>query len=81
MSKQSVAVSEFSRSDARSTRFSGIRSDRHLGNMEIWLEGVMKEDVSAEEVAVNPKAVVNAYARAFGFAPDNVKLLGLDVTE
>lgn len=74
MAQLKVTVAELSRADCRKEKFSGIRSDRILENMEIWIEGVMKEEVTAEAVAVNPQAVVEAYARALGLHPEQVKL-------
>lgn len=69
-----VAVAEYSRADARKDKFSGIRQDRILENMEIWILGVLRKEITAEEVAINPKAVVEAYADVLGLHPDQVKL-------
>jgi len=78
MGRINIPVSEFTRADARATKFSGIRSDKHLENMEIWIEGVLREDISAEDVALNPRAVPEAYARVLGLDAEDVKLLGAD---
>lgn len=69
-----VAVAEYSRADARKDKFSGIRQDRILENMEIWILGVMRKEITAAEVAINPKAVVEAYAEVLGLHPDQIKL-------
>jgi hypothetical protein len=54
------------RAECRKMKFSGIRSDKILENFEIWLMGNMVEEITSEQLAVNPYAISRAYERAFG---------------
>lgn len=72
-----VPVTEFTRGDAKKNKFSGLREDRITQNLEVWIEGVLVEEVTAADQAMNEKAVVEAYARAFKLDPEQVKLLGM----
>lgn len=60
------------RAECRKGEFSGIRSDSILENFEIWLLGRMVEEVTAEQLAINPFAVSQAYERAFGLPEGSV---------
>lgn len=70
----SVYVEEITRADCRARKFTGLRSDRILCNMEIWKLGVMVHESSAAEMATNPEHFRQAYAEAFGLFVDQVVL-------
>lgn len=55
-----------SRAQCRKEEFSGIRSDKILENFEIWIMGRMVEEVTSEQLAINPFAISEAYENAFG---------------
>lgn len=75
----SVYAQEVTRADARKLKFSGLRCDRILHNMEIWVEGVMRYEASAQQMATNPEKFQQAYAEIFGLFPDQVVIANIPV--
>ena len=69
-----VYARDMTRSEARANRFSGIRSDKHLNNFEIWIDGRLVEDVSEAAIKISPDAVALAYERAFKLRPQQIVL-------
>lgn len=70
----SVIVEELTRADCRERKFTGLRSDRILLNCEIWKEGILVADISAEDMKHKPHLFIKAYALAFGLYEDQVVL-------
>ncbi|UVN14231.1 hypothetical protein FBPa48_0022 [Pseudomonas phage vB_PaeP_FBPa48] len=73
-----VAVSEQSRTDCRKQKFTGLRKDRILNNLEFWIGGrLVKELVQAELDIGGDAAIVRAYEEVFGMMPGSLKLVSL----
>ena len=58
----------------RKNEFTGIRADPILNNVEIWVLGVVAEEVTEAAILLNPNAIAEAYARAFSLNPEDVQL-------
>ena len=71
-----VLVEEVTRADCRDRKFTGIRSDRILQNVELWRSGVLVAEFPQQEMTTNPEAFRKAYAQAFGLREDQVILPG-----
>lgn len=73
-----IYVPQFStsitRAECRKTKFSGLRQDPILENMEIWLMGNLVKEVSKAHLMQDRMAVQKAYAEAFNLAVDQVQL-------
>ena len=69
-----VLVEEVTRADCRDLKFTGIRSDRILQNVEVWRSGVLVAEFPQQEMTTNPEAFRKAYAKAFGLREDQVVL-------
>lgn len=70
--QQQVPQYRKTRAECRKEKFSGIRSDDLLENFEIWIMGQMKEEITAQQLALNPNAVSQAYENAFQLNPGSV---------
>ena len=65
-----IVCVELSKADARKQRWSGIRSDRILHNVEIWLDGICRGELSEAQMAVNPNAFKDMYIDIMQLHPD-----------
>ncbi|YP_001218829.1 hypothetical protein PP119X_gp28 [Pseudomonas phage 119X] len=73
-----VAVEEQSRADCRKMKFTGLRKDRMLNNLEFWIGGrLVKEFEQAELDIGGEAAIVRAYEEVFGMLPGSLKLVNL----
>lgn len=69
-----VYARDMTRSEAKTERFSGVRSDKMLNNYEIWIDGKMVEEVTEAAIQIDPQSIARAYAKAFKLHPDQVIL-------
>lgn len=69
-----VDQSSKTRAWCRKNQFSGLRRDPVLENCEIWIMGKMAKEVSKVAIAINPRAIAEAYEEAFGLHPGTVIL-------
>lgn len=51
--------------ELRERNFSGIRNNSLNDSFEIWLDGDLKASVSQEALAINPRAIEEAYSTVF----------------
>lgn len=63
------------RLDCKREGFTGIRQCNISNNYEIWKMGEMVKEVSETAILLQPNAIEEAYAEAFGLDPDSIILV------
>lgn len=53
-------------SEIRKAEFTGLRHNSLTDTAEIWVLGNIVETITREQILLNPSAINDAYARAFG---------------